>query len=148
MSSSKLVFIPSVQSIKAGHSFLTFPCFSSQGGTSKDTRRHCPLLFFFFIPTLTYFFAPRLCLSNVDIFKGATLAEMVNRCGTGSTHARLSRPKSHHQLCLLTWCFINHNWFSFIYLYFEELVPPPLSFIFLPQNSNCATARDISLLKL
>lgn len=47
MSSSKLVFIPSVQSITAAHSLLTFPCCSSQGGTSEDTRRHCLLLFLF-----------------------------------------------------------------------------------------------------
>ena len=71
--------------------------------SGRHIKRHqTPLSSPFFIPTLTYFFAPLLCLSNVDIFKGATLSEMVNRCGTGSTHARLSRPKSHDQLCLLT----------------------------------------------
>lgn len=39
------------------------------------------------------FFAPLLFLSNVDIFKRATLSEMVNRRGTSSTHARLSKAK-------------------------------------------------------
>lgn len=33
------------------------------------------------------------CLLNVDIFKRATLSEMVSRRGTSSTHARLSRGK-------------------------------------------------------
>lgn len=81
MSSSKLVFIPTVQSVKAGHSFLTFPCFSTRGGASKDTRRHCLLLFLF--PLL-----------NVDIFKRAPLSKMANRRGTcSSTRARLSRAK-------------------------------------------------------
>lgn len=56
-------------------------------------RRHQAPLSSLFIPTLTYFSLLSSCLSDVDIFKRATLGEMVNRCGTGSTHARLSRAK-------------------------------------------------------
>lgn len=90
MFSSEPVFISSVQSIKAAHSFLTFLCLSSQGGTSKDARHHCILLFLF---PLLHIFPHLCCLLNVDIFKRATLSETVSRRGTSSTQARLSRGK-------------------------------------------------------
>lgn len=139
MSSSKLLFffLLWVQSLKVAHSFLTFPCFASQGGTSKGTWRHCPLLF---IPTLTYFFAPRLCLSSVDIFKrGAILGEMANRCGTGSTHARLSRAEVTTSYVsspdvLLT--VIDFNLFIF-----TLRSPTPRPSTFSQQSSNCTRVR-------
>lgn len=58
--------------VKAAHSFRTFCCFCSQGGTSKDTRHHCLPLF---IPTLAYSCPPPLSwLSNVGIFKRGPLS--------------------------------------------------------------------------
>lgn len=65
-------------------------CYSSQGGTSKDTRRHCLPLF---IPTRTHFLPFSSVCPMLMFFKGGTLGETVNRCGTGSTCARLSRAK-------------------------------------------------------
>ncbi len=87
MSSSKLVFISPVQSLQAAHSFLTFSCFFLSG---RHIRKHqTPLCLPLFIPTLTYFCSSPLLI----FFKRATLSKMVNRCGTSSTHARLSRAK-------------------------------------------------------
>lgn len=52
-----------------------------------------PLYFPLLIPTLIYLSSSLPCLLNVDIFKRATLSEMVSRRGTSSTNARLSRGK-------------------------------------------------------
>lgn len=123
----------------AAHSFLTFLCFPSQGATLEDTRRHC-LPSFYSHPYI--FFTPLLRWSNVDIFKSATLGEMVNRCGTSSTHARLSRAKvipsyvSSPDVLLTA---IDFHLFIFTLRIW--------SLFFKPQNSNGATVRDVALLK-
>ena len=126
MSSSQLVFIPSVGSVKAAHSFLTFPCFSSRGGASEHTRHRC--LFFFLFPLL-----------SADLFKRATLSEMVNRRGTGSTHARLSSATVIHSYVssspdvLLT----NIDFHSFIFTL--RIWSPLCFFFFLFYNLKTAT---------
>lgn len=127
----------------AAHSFLTFPCFFLSG--RYIIRHQTPLSFLFYSHSYIFFSPLLLFVSNVDIFKRATLSEMVNRCGTGSTHARLSRAKvmtsyvSSPDVLLTA---IDFHLFTFTL----RILSPNLSF-FNPQNSNRAAARDIALLK-
>lgn len=104
------------------------------------------IVFPFFYSHSYIYLAPLLCLPNVGIFKRATLCKMVNRCGTSSTHARLSRAKVIPSY--VSWPDVLLTAIDFhLFIFSLRIWSPPPPLYFKPQNSNLATVRDIALLK-
>lgn len=84
----KIVFFfnpPCTVTVSTVHSFLTFCCFSSEGGTSEA------LLSFLHLFPLLYIFLLYFSVRGWLFWERGTFGLMFNWCGTSGTNARLSR---------------------------------------------------------